>query len=311
MKTVTQRGGSLLQAALPKGEGPRGFKANGLLLRGVVTATYVFDDPGRTDNDSEAQPVAMYCDALVYSSMPGNRWNFIRQILVTHDVSGIHSGRVRAPRAAKIDITGDPLIPDGGSNPCNWDGDHILIGFMEDALNMPVLLRYLPHPSSDVGNDDKDIGQRLRLKVADGDPDFVKHHGSFYGISDSGDFIVDTREAHKGDLETDGSEPTPPGDGSVGNHIYKLPAGAKVTIQIDEGDTFELELKDGNAKLKLGDGAKSVPIVETLEAFYGQVKAIFDAHVQPTAVGPTGVPSAQFPAWDPTINSTKVKIPNG
>jgi hypothetical protein len=152
------------------------------------------------------------------------------------------------------------------------------------------------------------------VKVADGDPDFLKHYGSYFGLDEKGDFVVDLTQAYSAQLAPDGTEPAPPGDGSVGNYRVRLPAASKLTVEIDGGASIELDLKDGNAKLKLGDGAKHVAIVETLQAFYGSaIKAAFDNHTHSTGVGPSGppVPKAVMDPWDTNINSTKVAIPNG
>lgn len=51
--------GTLLQSGIPKRSAPFGLlRARGLLLRGVVTATYVVDDPNHPTADDE--PVAVY-----------------------------------------------------------------------------------------------------------------------------------------------------------------------------------------------------------------------------------------------------------
>ena len=212
---------TLSQASIPKVERlMRGQRANGLLLRGCVTATYLVDSTERVGNDSYwlgETPVACYCDVLCYSGIPGQRWIFLRKVLVSQDRGGIHNGKVWKPRAAKIDITEVEFVADGGTNPANWDGDHVLVGFMEDNLNLPIILRGIPHPAQDTGGTEKEVGHRLRLKVADGDPDFCKHYGSFYGLDEKGDFTVDLTQAYSADLEANGNEPAPPGDGSVGS----------------------------------------------------------------------------------------------
>jgi hypothetical protein len=172
--------------------------------------------------------------------------------------------------------------------------------------------------------------------VADGDPDFWKHKGAFYGIDKDGNFTVDTTEAYAvDDLETDGAEPAPAEDGSTGNYNVKLPLGSKlhveidgvtntfeftetmVEVKLDGGATLKIELKDANAKLTLGDGTKHAAIFEALQAFWDgpTVKAkfaAFDAHVHGTGVGPSGPPSptVAFPSLDTGIKSTKLNIPD-
>ena len=309
---------TLSQASIPKVEKVLGGnRAGGLLLRGCVTATYVVDDPGRSNNDSywlgETSPVAVYCDVLCYTGMSGNRYIFLRKVLVAQDRGGIHNGRIWKPKAATLDISGD-FVPDGGTNPANWDGDHVLVGFLEDSLNLPVILAGVPHPIQDTGGLTKTVGHRLRLTVADGDPDFHKHYGSFFGLDDSGNFVVDLTGAYKGPLQATGAEPAPPGNGTVGNVTVKLPTASKLTVQIDGGASLELDLKDAAAKLKLGDGAVHAAIAETLKTFLDTtLKAWLTAHTHPTGVGPSGPPSPApaYPVYNDAITSTKLAFPNG
>lgn len=224
--------GALLQSGIPKRTPlPYPLKARGLILRGVVVATYVVDDgdhPG-ADGSNANGPRSVYCDVIAYSSLSGMRWRSIPQCLVRQDRGGIHDGGVWKPRAATKDITGGPLDPNRGSNPANWDGDHVLIGFIDDSLNLPVILGGIPHPNADAGVGDSSTRQRLQLKVVDGDPRFVKHHGSHFGIDGDGNWLMDSRFAHGGELEEDGSEPAPPTDGK-GSHTAKLPLDASHAV---------------------------------------------------------------------------------
>jgi hypothetical protein len=239
---------------------------------------------------------------------------YLPQVLVSQDRGGLHRDSVWKPKATSKDITGGSLNVNTASNPAMFDGDHVLVGFYDDNLNTPIILRGIPHPSADVGNEDKTAGHRLRLKLADGDPEFVKHKGAFYGIDDSGDFVIDLREAYAGDTDASGNEPEAAGDGTTGNMNVKLPEGSKITITLNDEPLGVLELSGANAKLTLGDGSKSVAIAETLQAFYGTLKTYIEAAIVPTGLGPSGnilAGSGPAPTWDAAIASTKLKIPNG
>lgn len=74
---------------------------------------------------------------------------------------------------------------------------------------------------------------------------------------------------------------------------------------------------DKKVEIKLGggDASQSAAIAEKLETLYTQavtgIKAIFEAHVHGTGVGPSTPPSApnnMMPAWDAAIASTKLKL---
>ncbi len=219
---ASRLGAGVNQSGVPVVPRQYGAKANGLMVRGVVTATYVLDDESHPQSDVGASPTAVYCDVLVYSSMRNMRSRFVKTVLVAQERSGLHSGHIWKPRPATFDVaTENTFDPERGTNPASMDGDHVLIGFMDDNLNQPIILRSIPHPSADLGNDDKPIGHRIKLKVVDGDPDFWKHHGSVYGVEDNGNFMVDTRFAHDGVFQEDGTEKPPPTDGS-GSQFFDL-----------------------------------------------------------------------------------------
>lgn len=324
------------------------LRSQGLLLRGVVTATYVVDDANHPRKDDE--PVAIYCDVLCYSGPVSVRWRFLPGVLVSQDLGALHRGQIWKPRATTMDITGDTLDLNQASNPAAWDGDHVLVGFLDDSLNMPVILRGIPHPSADVGNEAKTVGHRMKLKVADGDPNFWKHHGAFFGVADNGDWQVDTSYAYDGKLPTpDGKEPpTVPTDGR-GSHLHTLPknatfkirlvdadgttqvaeltlsatelkqvfanAAADLLLQIGTGATLKVEGKDATAKLTLGDGSAHVAIAEQLQTWWGTVQTEFIrwAPLVEAALNSLGFPITPplvVPAYSSTITSTKVRIPD-
>lgn len=273
-------------------------------LRGVVVATYV------AETVDELLPGAVYCDVLVMSNMPTVRGRVIPKALVMQPLgSGIQAGRVWKPRAATQTINGQPFTPQSvGLNPGEIDGDFVLIGFIDDMMNQPVILGALPHPSRDIGNETKRPGHRMRLILEDGDPEYIKHHGSFYGVGDDGGFEIDTTNAHNGALLPDGSEPEHT-EGEGGNVQVRLPAGANVTIEVDEGNSLEIQNSEGDTLFKIGDGAKHVAVGEPLKALYEELKLWCETHTHPTGVGPSGPSPQPAPAFDESIVSSHVSLP--
>lgn len=260
-------------------EGPRPL---GQLVRGVVMATYVLDDPNHpatttTTTDAQGNPVGVYCDVLVYSSKPAYRCYALPKVLVLQDRGGLHNGRVWKPKASTMDITGQPFDPDVSTQVSNMDGDHVLIGFIDDALNMPVILGGVPHPSHDAGVDPATAlpGHRRQLVLADGDPDWFRHNGVVYGIDGSGNYVVDSRWGNDGTLDTTGAEPAPPTDGK-GAQLQHLPMDAEhrtewwdmadptapvsKSYQSIKKDAFELSLDDVKAWLQLIQTALEVKL---------------------------------------------------
>lgn len=311
-------GGGLLQAGIPKrAPDPHMGVPVGLMLRAVVLATYVTDDAKHpmTDMAGEGQPnQAVYCDVLVYSQRQSMRVYPLQNVLVLQPKGGIHKGNVWKPRATKVDVSGNTVDQRKATKPTDMDGDHVIIGFLENNFKMPVIVGSLPHPQADVGaSEGDDKPQKLRLKLVDGDPDLTRHHGVVWGVTDDGDFLVDTREANDGSVDKSGKEPEPPTDGSHGNYNVKMPKGAIMHIQIEEGETITIEEKDGKAKLTLGDGAVKVAIADHLKDLYASLKSYIQNAMVPTGMGPSGTivaGSGPAPSWSESIESTHLIIPD-
>lgn len=225
--------GTRLQSGIPKRfPRMRPGDATGMIFRGVVTATYVTDDENHPfTGQTDAVPTSVYCDVLAF----GRRWRFIPKCLVAQERSGLHSGRIWKPRACSMTLTGDPVDLNRGTNPAKLDGDHVLVGFLDGNANQPIILKALPHPAADVGNEDFGTGHRLKLKVDDGDPDFVKHNGTFFGVDKQGDFYLDTTHANDGELldatGEEGHEAEPPTDGKGAVNV-NMPQDAVWTLQL-------------------------------------------------------------------------------
>ena len=101
--TLAMRNGGRIQSGVPSEMHPiRTHSARGLLLRGVVTATYLIDDSSHPERRDNSEPLAVYCDVLIYSSMARQQFNFLPKVLVSQETGGMHRGRVWKPRAATL-----------------------------------------------------------------------------------------------------------------------------------------------------------------------------------------------------------------
>ncbi|MGI4813378.1 MAG: hypothetical protein ACRYGG_08595, partial [Janthinobacterium lividum] len=72
-----------------------------------------------------------------------------------------------------------------------------------------------------------------------------------------------------------------------------------------------LEGSADTATLALGSGEVHVAIAENLMALYQRLFVWLSTHTHPTALGPSGPPVSPPPAWDPTVQSSKLSLPNG
>jgi hypothetical protein len=313
---------------------------NGLLLKGVVTATYVVDSEEHPKiEDTVNSPCAIYCDVLIYTSISYCRWFPLSKVLVSQKRGGMHNDDIWKPRAVSQNIFGD-FNSTSGSNPGALDGDHVLIGFINNSFNEPIILKGIPHPSRDIYNEENELGKRIKLKVVDGDPDLIKHHGVFHGILDSGDYVVNTVYANNGVTDDNGKESSPSIDGSSGNQRYSLPKDSiysiefkdvsnpinpvnTVTLTVRANDNNIEVIKDGenvltvNDKgllsiLKLGNGSVSVAIATHLKILYNNLYNAIFSHIHPIGSPNTGSPifTPPLPIWDQAIESDRLTIPD-
>jgi hypothetical protein len=286
-------------------------EASGLLLRGVVIRVYSYDEV-RMRNRTII-PSSLYCDVLIYSSRAGNRVAVIRDCVVSQESGGVHNGTIYRPKATTLRFDG-PLDLNKVRNPAELDGDHVLVGFLDNDVATPIILRWLAHPSTDARSSLPTTvnvaGHRCRLISTDGDVRLWRHHGTFFGVQDDGSFVVDNSRGHQGRVEADGSEQPydapDPATGTVPappNTLFRLRPGGKFRVEIVDPDdpdgvtkTFELEANQTelrirlngednlvltqsgeNAEMQIGDGAVHVPIGEHLKTLYDNLKARLDA----------------------------------
>jgi len=145
-----------------------------------------------------------------------------------------------------------------------------------------------------------------------------KASNSFLKIDKTGDITVSSSNTN---------DPEKP------NRFIKIQKDGKIIINIDEKNTIEfkekqIEMKlDGGAGLKitdkegntttlLGNAAVKAAIADHMKTLWNQLKGkadAFDAHTHSTGMGPSGPPTPmmQCPAWDPKIESNKLKFPDG
>lgn len=210
-----------------------GIGSSALHVRGVVTATYVADDPGHPYVGQG--PIGIYCDVLVYTSLNGGRIYPLFAVLVKQETSSIQEGRIWRPRATTQDLSGKALDPASEMDFMSWDGDHVLVTFIDDDRTLPVIIGCLPHPRADIGiSGGQAPGQRMRLTLADGRPHLTKHAGAVWGADASGNLVLDASRGTAGDVLPGGAQAPPSGQGSVlstahatGSHTrtLALPAG--------------------------------------------------------------------------------------
>lgn len=299
--------------------------ANGLLLRGIVLNTYTYDQVVLPN--SLLEPGAIYVDVFIYSGVRGSRTSIIRGCLVSQERASMHDGDIWKPRPSS-QLIGGSLDANKIRNPQDLDGDHVLVGFLDDDFGSPVVLRALPHPNTDLGDEpptevNKPGAGRSKLLSTDSSPRLSRHHGTYFGVESDGGFVFDNSRGHEGRINSDGSEQafsdSPAPDTTIrlraggtfrvvlvddanspisGTKSFELTATqSAVEIKFAGGPNLTLAQSGANATLQIGDGAKHVAIVEHLKTLYEELKAKLDAfditfasHTHATTFGPSATP---------------------
>lgn len=204
----------------------------GTLLRGVVIDVHRYGAQTGAPTRTPAL-FGMYADVLVYTALPGNSvWRYLPRCLITQAHAGRHDGDIYVPRKNRTGFgtSANPITPeiakrlDGtkvepGTSPMMMDGDHVLVGFIDNQPNQPAIVGYIPHPRVDAGIENTaTIGERLHMVEADNNPRLVKHQGAYHGVTSTGDFVINTTRAHLGD-SGGGTEVTGGGYGEQGAEV--------------------------------------------------------------------------------------------
>jgi hypothetical protein len=226
-----------------------GYEARGLLLRGVVLRTYLPDDPAHPGNKiiavPDENPVAgvlgthpetlldvtrlrqILCDVLIYS--PGYR-AFLRLVPLAQPWGHGAVEGAWYPRACYAASTGTAAQPVGDpdtkafTSPDDLDGDHVLVGFLEDDLALPIILYKIHHPSATRAL----AAYRARTATQGPTAEYLAvHRGTVIRIDSDGNIYLDATGASKGQL---------------GIHGEELPGtGGKITILAKASQTVDVK----------------------------------------------------------------------
>lgn len=147
-----------------------------------------------------------------------------------------------------------------------------------------------------------------------------KASGSFIKIDKKGDITISSNAS---------------GDPEKPNRLIKIQKDGTISVKVDDKNALELKEnqlqlqlnggaalkisdKDAGATLLLGSATVKAAIADHMKQLWTNLKSQLDAfgfHTHPTTApgSPTGVPAPPLtcPPWDPTIESNKVKFPDG
>jgi hypothetical protein len=200
------------------------------MLRGVVIQAYLPLDPRlarRRRIDQLATPT-ITCDVRIYDP----RYDTVlRDVPIMRKSAGLVDSEVWLPRAATIDLAQGTLVQDGNgpavptvlrpSLPENMDGDHVVVAFLNNDLNQPVIMGQLDH-SRNIANPTAIDPTKFKSRTV--------LQGWSFGMLTNGNVEIDASLASTG-VVTPGIPVVPfPTTPISGNMQLKLFPATKVTI---------------------------------------------------------------------------------
>lgn len=203
--------------------------ASGNTVRGVVLKVYLGDD--LTNPALIGQPLVKHgvtCDVLVYES---NSRTKLFNVPIATGSAGLNDYEVWIPHASTIDVNTALLLDQSithvpGLTPTkveDMDGDHVLIQFLGNDLNNPIITKQIPHPRTNRQPSVLDLTQFKYKRYL---------RGMSFGITNDGNVELDLSTPSDGTVLVGGLEaPNLLGgnlDLTMQAGIY--PAASKVTI---------------------------------------------------------------------------------
>lgn len=289
---------------------PKGALAPGQITRGpfraIVLKTYV------QNSTTNVMGLGIECEVILVRTkqiIPNAR-------VVQPGGHGINSAAPWVPRptskATLAQLTLSATVPGEFPELSDFDGDQVLIDFVEGDPQFPVVVGALQHEQSNrkVRSSQGDEGNPL-----DPDPNaptaaldggwtevdggasrgksydeeyYVNHRGTEIRINRSGDVLIDTVGAFGSD-DTEAS-PLTTGKGQV---RVRLKDGHRFTVECNGTDVLEVHKDLTGAHVDVGEGATEKMVLgDTL-------KSVLEALTVPTGFGPSGTPlnAATFPTF--------------
>lgn len=244
-ETMVTEDGNVLQAGAQSRPSNRDLDVSntgGWITRAVVLQTYFPEEDDRNGWVSGGNQRCILCDVRTY----GRFSRVLTKVPVLQRTHGLWDTDVYIPRASKINIEGGDMVGDAsGSKPPTsaekLDGDHVLVGFLDNDPSQPVVLPFgMAHPKS-----------RYSPASGDGRVKRLRHNGTLVEWDDSGNLTIDATGAAKADLLADGSEDSNSGTGGVVTVKTKDGSDAVSQVRLNASGAALIEAAGGTVKLEL------------------------------------------------------------
>lgn len=255
--------------------------------RAIVTNVYSSVDPQSFRRKS------IECDLI---TVKGNV--AIYHATVMQKNHGLNSADLWFPRPSSKTVSGAPLDTDTLYG--DYDGDIVLVDFIEGESDFPVVLGALPHEQSKRKPIPGPGWTEPTISTTRGVPMFEEHYthhrGTEIRINQLGDVLIDTAGAYGAD---DLAENSALGAGQIRLNLKDL---QRFTVASGGSDIFEVYRGvDGQLHIDLGEGAtEPIPLGNVL-------KSVLTALTVGTAFGPSSTPlnASSFSTFLSLLNKTK------
>lgn len=212
-------------------------------------------------------------------------------VTITHAVvlqksHGVDDADCWFPRPSTKTVTGAPL--ESSTLYGDYDGDIVLVDFIEGSSEFPVVIGALPHeqslrkPIAGPGWSEADLGVTRGVPMLD--ERYSRHGGAEIRTNSQGDVLIDTVDALSGQVR------------------IRLKDLQKFTIASGTADILEVyKGVDGLLHVDLGEGATEEMVLG------GKLLQKLTALTVSTAFGPSSTPinAAEFPEFLSPVNKTK------
>jgi len=243
------------------------YRPRGTLYRAIVIRTFTTDDPVRTEDRkaSTVRTVDVECDVVLTKSHV--RLRRVPVLQRNHGLNDLHNVWIPRPctRVINTDGTtdagrtlnlkgvsrrGTPIgVPPAFTD---LDGDHVLVSFIDNDMESPVIVGALAHARTRrlvvAGDGWREDGSGAARGEVGENEFYTRHRGTEVRINEQGDLLFDALGA-----TTDEANQSP-GSG-FGQIRFRVKDSTRFTVEVDGTDVLEVWQDGAQVRIDLGEGA--------------------------------------------------------
>jgi hypothetical protein len=277
-ETMRSADGMVLQAGIPSRSMAMhedgATNARGWITRAVVIKTYYTEEDTRC-GWTEGLQRNVLCDVRTY----GRYSRPLSKVPVLQRTQGLWDLDIYIPRDSKQNMEGGELATGGSKSTSvptpgeNMDGDHVLVGFLDNDPAMPVILPFqFCHPKSN-----------YQPQAADGRVRRIRHQGTLLEWDKDGNFTIDATGVAAEEFGPAGTEVPAVGKGTI-TFVNQDALGAKLSMILDASSAGKLLLGSDPAVASDEPFVCGTLLVTAVEALIDAIKGI--ATTAPATVDP-------------------------